>query len=185
MPPLSTSLPSTGITANLGGTARTSLAEYGVFQVAPAGTVLIQEGKSHGRLFCVISGTFEARRKKSAAGELLGKIQCGEWIGEVDIFDPSSPMCSVIASEPSHYWEIKRERLEEFLSTHHEAGIVLLIGLASTLGRRIRGITQKLAEQADRPQGVAARASEVDDSQIRSAADLAADFLRQKDLGFK
>ena len=94
-------------------------------------------------------------------------------------------MCSVVASEPSHYWEITRERLEEFLNTHHAAGIVLMIGLASTLGRRIRGITQKLAEQSERPLKTAAKEPEFDESNLRSAADLAAAFLRQKDYGRK
>lgn len=144
---------------------------------------MIQEGRPHGRLFCVISGAFEARRRQGEGDVLLGRIQPGEWLGEVDIFDPSSAMCSVVAAEPSHYWEITRERLEEFLNANHGVGIVLMIGLASTLGRRIRGITQKLAEQAERAKNplVAMPEQEIDDSNIRSAADLAAAFLRQRD----
>lgn len=185
MPPLATTLPSAGITANLDNDSREELGAHGSFHVAPAGTVLIQQGRPHGRLFCVISGSFEARRQNAEDDVLLGTIQCGEWIGEVDIFDPSSAMCSVVAAEPSHYWEITRERLEEFLNTHNAAGIVLMIGLASTLGRRIRGITQKLAELSDRPQKTASKEPEIDDSNIRSAADLAAAFLRQRDLGRK
>ena len=185
MPPLAKSLPSAGITANLDNDSREVLGSHGTFHVAPAGTVLITQGKQHGRLFCVISGTFEARRRNDSDEVLLGTINCGEWIGEVDIFDPSSAMCSVVASEPSHYWEITRERLEEFLNTHHAAGIVLMIGLASTLGRRIRGITQKLAEQSERPLKTAAKEPEFDESNLRSAADLAAAFLRQKDYGRK
>jgi CRP-like cAMP-binding protein len=55
-------LPSAGITANLDNDSREVLGSHGTFHVAPAGTVLITQGKPHGRLFCVISGTFEARR---------------------------------------------------------------------------------------------------------------------------
>lgn len=187
MPSLATSLPPAGIIAQLEDDARDALAAYGSFHVAPSETVLIKQGRPHGRLFCVISGTFEARRQNDGDDVLLGTIQRGDWIGEVDIFDPSSAMCSVVASEPSHYWEITRERLEEFFNTHHAIGIVLLIGLASTLGRRIRGITQKLAEQTERAKNPAQAAPEpeIDDRNIRSAADLAAAFLRQKDFGRK
>jgi CRP-like cAMP-binding protein len=55
----------------------------------------------------------------------------------------------VVAVEPSQYWEITREDLEDFLNNYNAAGIMLMIGLATTLSQRIRGITAKLAEQAD------------------------------------
>lgn len=131
----------------------------------------------------MISGSFEARRRQGEGDVLLGTIQAGEWLGEVDVFDPASAICSVFAVEPSHYWEITRERLEEFLNANHAAGIVLMIGLASTLGRRIRLITHKLAEQAVRAKNpaFASQEPEIDDSHIRSAADLAAAFLLQRD----
>jgi|GEM_PF-740445 len=177
------SLPGAGITANLQDEDRRALAMYGSFQVIPAGGVLIKQGKPHGRLFCVVGGRFEARREYDASYDLLGYVQAGDWIGEVDIFDPSTAMCSVVASEPCQYWEISRERLEEFLNNHNTAAIILLIGLASTLGQRIRGITKKLAEQSSRSKQFESSFEDpvIDDENIRSAADLAAAFLRQKD----
>jgi CRP-like cAMP-binding protein len=94
-------------------------------------------------------------------------------------------MCSVVATEPCQYWQITRERLEEYMNEHNLPAVVLLIGLASTLGQRIRGITKKLAEQTDRAK-FGSRGFEdpvIEDDTIKSAADLAAAFLRQKDLG--
>lgn len=184
MPQLATSLPTAGIIANLSDSARTILESHGSFNVAPAETVLIKEGKPHGKLFCVISGCLEARRRQGEGHVLLGTIQPGEWLGEVDIFDPSSAMCSVVAKEPSQYWVITRERLEEFLNSNHEAGIILMIGLASTLGQRIRGITKKMVEQAGlaRLAPQASQDDNINSGTIRSAAELAAAFLRQKDL---
>ena len=76
---------------------------------------------------------------------LLGSIHDGDWIGEVDILDPSSAMCSVITVEQTQYWEISREELEKFINKNTSAGSVLLIGLAATLGRRIRNVTTKHA----------------------------------------
>ena len=178
------SLPCAGITANLSEENRRIIAAYGSFQVIPAGGVLIKQGKPHGRLFCVVGGRFEARREYDASYDLLGYVQPGDWIGEVDIFDPSTAMCSVVASEPSQYWEITRERLEEYLNSQNTAAIILLIGLASTLGQRIRGITKKLADQTNRSKRVESsfEDSVIEDESIKSAADLAAAFLRQRDF---
>jgi len=151
------SLPAAGIIANLPDEDRAILASYGAFDLLPAGGGLIHD--------------------------VLGPIFAGDWIGEVDIFDPSTAICSVVASEPSQYWSISREKLEEYLNSHNLPAVVLLIGLASTLGQRIRGITKKLAEQTEKAK-YGARGFEdpvIEDDSIRSAADLAAAFLRQKD----
>ena len=132
----------------------------------------------------MVSGRFEARREHDGSFDVLGPINPGDWIGEVDIFDPSKAMCSVVASEPCQYWQITRDKLEEYLNNHNLPAVILLIGLASTLGQRIRGITKKLAEQTDKAK-YGSRSFEdpvIEDESIKSAADLAAAFLRQKDL---
>lgn len=142
-------LPATGIVANLSEEDRDTLSSYGTFHLAQVGAVLIEQGQSHGKLFFTLSGLMHARRVDDGNDILLGRIEPGEWVGEVDLFDPSSAVCSVVAVEPTQYWEITRDDLEEFLNNYNAAGIILMIGLATTLSQRIRGITAKLAEQAD------------------------------------
>jgi CRP-like cAMP-binding protein len=178
------SLPSAGIIANLHDEDRAILASYGGFDFLPAGGVLIKQGKPHGKLFCVITGQFEARREYDGSHDVLGPIFPGDWIGEVDIFDPSTAICSVVASEPARYWSISREKFEEYLNNHNLPAVILLIGLASTLGQRIRGVTKKLAEQTQRDKygSHGLEDPSIEDETIRSAADLAAAFLRQKDF---
>ena len=80
---------------------------------------------------------------------LLGPVGPGEWVGEVDIFDPANAVCSVVTIENSQYWVIERADLEDFINNYSSAGSILLIGLAGTLGRRIRDLTRKMAEQAE------------------------------------
>ena len=182
---MDSSLPAAGIIANLQDEDRAILAAHGSFDFLPAGGVLIKQGKPHGRLFCVIGGRFEARREHDGSYDVLGPIHPGDWIGEVDIFDPSNEICSVVATEPSQYWQITRERLEEYLNSYNLPAVILLIGLASTLGQRIRGITKKLADQTAKVKYGSVDFDDpvIEDNDIKSAADLAAAFLRQKDLG--
>ena len=145
MPSSQCCLPPTGLIANLKQEDRDDLSSYGTFHNAKPETVLIEEGKPHGKLFYTISGHLEARRMDQGKEVLLGSIHDGDWIGEVDILDPSSAMCSVITVEQTQYWEISREELEKFINKNTSAGSVLLIGLAATLGRRIRNVTTKHA----------------------------------------
>lgn len=145
MPSSQCCLPASGLIANLKQEDRDDLSSYGTFHNAKPETVLIEEGKPHGKLFYTISGHLEARRIDQGKEVLLGSIRDGDWIGEVDILDPSSAMCSVITVEETQYWEISRQELEKFINKNTSAGSVLLIGLAATLGRRIREVTIKHA----------------------------------------
>jgi CRP/FNR family cyclic AMP-dependent transcriptional regulator len=142
-------LPLVGIAANLDPSDVKALEPYGTFALAAPGTVVIEQGVSHGKLFLVISGVLHARRNDQGNDVLLGQVEEGEWMGEVDLFDPSEAVCSVVAVNDCQYWVITRDNLEEFINNYPSAGILLLIGLSTTLSRRIREVTRKLAEQTE------------------------------------
>jgi len=140
-------LPAVGLIADLNKDDLDTLSSYGSFHLARPGDTLIQEGLPHGKLFFVISGLLHARQLNEGKEILLGAIRQGEWVGEVDLFDPASAVCSVVAIEPSQYWMITRNELEDYINNYPEAGIRILIGVAGTLGRRLRAVTLKLAEK--------------------------------------
>ncbi|MFM8717075.1 MAG: Crp/Fnr family transcriptional regulator [Spartobacteria bacterium] len=142
-------LPLVGIVANLDPEDVKALASFGTFETATPGTVVIEQGISHGKLFLITNGVFHARRNDQGNDVLLGQVLEGEWMGEVDLFDPSEAVCSVVAVDECQYWVITRDNLEEFINNHPSAGILLLIGLSTTLSRRIREVTRKLAEQTE------------------------------------
>ncbi|MBE2205248.1 MAG: cyclic nucleotide-binding domain-containing protein [Chthoniobacterales bacterium] len=142
-------IPAVGLVAQLNKEDRDTLSSYGSFHLAKPSDILIAEGIPHGKLFFIISGLLHARRQDTGRDILLGTINQGEWVGEVDLFDPASAVCSVVAIEPSQYWMITRSDLEDFINNYPEAGIQILIGVASTLGRRLRNVTKKLAEQTE------------------------------------
>lgn len=145
-------LPATGFIANLKESDRDTLGSHGSFHTAEPGTVLIEQGKPHGKLFFAIEGLLEARLDDGSDDILLGAIKPGEWMGEVDLFDPSSAVCNVIAKEKTRYWVITREELEKFINKNSAVGSMILIGLASTLGRRIREVTLKHSTSEPPPQ---------------------------------
>jgi CRP-like cAMP-binding protein len=142
-------LPAVGPAAELSEEDRGTLSSYGEFRFANRGDALIAQGESHGQLFFVISGLLHAVRRDGDREVLLGTIRRGEWVGEVDLFDPVSAMCSVVVIEQTQYWTISRANLEEFINNYPKAGVQLVISLASLLSKRLRSVTRRLMEEAE------------------------------------
>jgi CRP-like cAMP-binding protein len=136
-------LPPTGPIESLKEEDRALLSSFGSFESAKPGQKIIHQGKPQGVLFLTLSGLLYAKRKEHGHTEILAKIHPGEWLGEINLFDPSTAVCSVEAVKPSEYWVITREAFEKFINQNHAAGSVLLIGLAMTLSKRIRSLTEK------------------------------------------
>ena len=147
--PEPTPLPPAGFLENLSEGERRDLSARGDYHYARSGEILIREGQDAGRLFFLISGRLEARKGSNQTP--LGTVSPGEWVGEVNIFDPAGAVCSVVATEPSEYWEITRGAFERFINESRGTGSAILIALASTLGRRIRQSTGALQEAVVAP----------------------------------
>lgn len=121
------------------------LAMHGDFQFCEPGETLIAQGKPHGSLFYIMDGELEARRTDDENTIVLGKIQSGEWMGEVDFIDQASPVCSVVATRRTHYWVMSRNAFDEFVHEFPVDGVTLLHSISEVLCRRIRDVTRKLA----------------------------------------
>jgi CRP-like cAMP-binding protein len=140
-------LPAGGPVAALSEEDRGALSSYGDFHLASRGEALVSQGESHGKLFFIISGVLHAVRRDADREVLLGAIRKGEWVGEVDLFDPASAMCSVIVMEQAQYWEITRSDLGD--NNYPPAGVQVVISLASLLSRRLRSVIRRLMEEAE------------------------------------
>lgn len=142
-------LPAVGLVAQLSKEDRDTLSSYGEFHLADHGEILIRQGESHGKLFFILSGLLHAVRHEDERDVLLGTIQKGEWVGEVDLFDPGSAVCSVMVIEPAQYWVATRADVEDFINNYPEAGVQIVVGVATTLSKRLRVVTKKLMEEAE------------------------------------
>lgn len=142
-------LPAVGFVSALSKEDRDTLSTYGCFHLAGNGETLISQGESHGKLFYILSGLLHAIRHEDTRDVLLGTIHQGEWVGEIDMFDPGAAVCSVTVMEPAQYWVITRDDLGEFLNNYPEAGMQLMSGMATTLSKRLRSVTSKLMEESE------------------------------------
>ncbi len=138
-------LPAKGIIEPLGDDDRQILSSYGEFKPVQDRQILIEEGHTQNSLYFVISGTLHATTQRSGRQVLLGKIGPGETIGEINIFHPGLASATVTAVEFSQVWRIDRQSLEDFMNVSPMPASHLLIGIASTLSKRLRETNEKVA----------------------------------------
>jgi CRP/FNR family transcriptional regulator, cyclic AMP receptor protein len=138
-------LPAKGIIEPLGDEDRLLLSSYGEFRPVHERQVLIEEGHQQNSLYFVISGALHATTMRGGRQVLLGKISVGETIGEINIFHPGLASATVTAVEFSQVWRIDRGSLEDFMNVSPLPAAHLLIGISSTLSRRLRDTNEKVA----------------------------------------
>lgn len=138
-------LPALGIIEPLGDEDRLRLSSYGEFLPVHEKQALIEEGNPQNSLYFVISGNLHVSSMRGGRSVLLGKIGAGETIGEINIFHPGHASATVTAIEFSQVWRIDRESLESFMNDSPLPAAHLLIGISSTLSRRLRDTNEKVS----------------------------------------
>ena len=105
-------LPGLGILEPLGDDDRDILSGYGEFLPVNPDRPLIEEGLTQNSLFFVISGKLHATAMRAGHSVLLGTIQTGETVGEINVLDPAKASATVTAVEFSQVWRIDGQSLE-------------------------------------------------------------------------
>ena len=140
-------IPSFGIVDNLADYDRALLGNYGEFLPVHPGQLIIVEGQTQDSLFLVISGVLHVHTEVDGRVVLITRIEAGETLGEVNIFDPATASASVTAKEFSQVWRADRSDIEAFVAAYPEAGAVLLGGIIKVMSQRIRHMNDRLANE--------------------------------------
>lgn len=138
-------LPPVGILEPLGDEDRDILSGYGEFRPVQPGQHLIEEGMAQTGLFYIISGKLHATAMRGGHKVLLGGVQSGETVGEINLLDPSAASASVTAVDFSQVWYIDSKSLEAYINEYPRAAAWLLIGVGKTIARRLRSVNEKIA----------------------------------------
>lgn len=137
-------LPALGLVAGLEEDDRNLLSGYGEFLPVQEGQQIIEEGKGQDALYFVISGRLHVHSDKEGKRTLIARIEAGESIGEINVFDPGKASASVTAQAFSQVWKARKEDLETFVNAYPEAGNRLFSALIAEMSRRIRHMNGKL-----------------------------------------
>lgn len=139
-------LPAVGIVAEMEVEDRALLSGYGEFLPAQAGQLLIDIGKDQEFLYLVISGLLHVHHQVEGRTSLIARVEAGETLGEVNLFDPGKASASVTAQEFSQIWKANRADIDAFVEAYPAAGARLLSGIIGVMCRRIRHMNEKLVD---------------------------------------
>jgi CRP/FNR family transcriptional regulator, cyclic AMP receptor protein len=139
-------LPAVGIVAEMDPEDRALLGGYGEFLPAQIGQVLIQAGDGQNYLYLVISGLLHVTITVDGRQKLVARIEAGETLGEINVFDPGKASATVTAQEFSQIWKATRTDIDDFVKAYPAAGASLLAGIVTVMCRRIRNMNEKLAD---------------------------------------
>ena len=139
-------LPSLGIVAEMDPEDRALLGGYGEFMPAQPGQKLISAGDSQDNLYFVISGLLHVTISVDGRQKLVARVEAGETLGEINVFDPGKASATVTAQEFSQIWKANRNDIDQFVKAYPAAGASLLDGIVTVMCRRIRNMNEKLAD---------------------------------------
>lgn len=113
-----------------------------------AGTTLIVEGKPLDALYIVLDGTLSVSAA-SLGDKEIGKIICGEVLGEMSFVDGRLPSASVTAIEECLILSIPRRLLTEKLEQDVLFSLRFYRAITKFLSSRLRGTVRRFGEDTD------------------------------------
>ncbi|MGL5058652.1 MAG: cyclic nucleotide-binding domain-containing protein [Microcoleus sp.] len=114
----------------------------------PVGTNLISEGKPLDALYIVLDGILSVS-VSSLGGKEIGKITCGEVLGEMSFVDGRLPSASVTAVEECSILSIPRKLLTEKLEQDVLFSLRFYRAITKFLSSRLRGTVRRFGEDND------------------------------------
>jgi CRP/FNR family transcriptional regulator, cyclic AMP receptor protein len=139
-------LPALGIVSEMGLDDRALLSGYGEFLPVQVGQKIIEAGDKQDYLYLVISGLLHVTISVEGRQTLIARVEKGETLGEINVFDPRTASANVTAQEFSQVWKANRADIDAFVKAYPEAGACLLEGIITVMCRRMRNMNQKLVE---------------------------------------
>jgi CRP-like cAMP-binding protein len=113
-----------------------------------AGTILIAEGQPLDALYIVLDGTLSVS-VSSLADKEIGKIICGEVLGEMSFVDGRLPSATVTAIEECLILSIPRRLLTEKLEQDVLFSLRFYRAITKFLSSRLRGTVKRFGEETD------------------------------------
>ena len=137
-------LPAVGFLAEFAEEDRQKLSSFGEFLPGNKDVILIEEGSDQPSLYFVISGKLHAQTETDGRRVLLGALDAGDVIGEVNVFDPGAASATVIPVEFSQLWRLSHSDFSEIVETEPLLATKILIAIATQLSKRLRHTNDKV-----------------------------------------
>ena len=146
---IQTTLPESSLLEQFDAADRTVLSSFGEFLTYEPDAVLITEGGDQDFLYLVVDGTLHASTQRESGRNLLGRINAGEWFGEINVIDPGTASATVIARTYTCVWRISRSGIEKYINEYPLHGAQILLSISTQLAKRLRGVNERWGVKND------------------------------------
>lgn len=119
-----------------------------------AGHHLVVEGQLQNNFFLIFAGEVEVYHTIGQVKYPLSILQAGQFIGEINLFDPGVATASVVSLTPVRTLEISNDKFSYFIQNKPEMAADFTFQLASTIVKRFRNTNQTLLEELSRPENI-------------------------------
>ncbi len=123
---------------------------HGNREKVTAHTILIHEGQPISALYIVLEGTLSVS-VAAVGNQEIGKIGCGEVLGEMSFIDGRLPSATVKAVEDSVVLAIPRQKLAEKLDRDVLFALRFYRAVTKFLSSRLRNTVNRFSEEAKNP----------------------------------
>lgn len=116
-----------------------------------ANTAVVREGEPGAALYIIVEGAVAVTKAlEQGRVELLNVLTQGDYFGEVALLDAASRSATVVALEPVRLCVIDAAAFHRFVQERPVASASLYRALAVTMSGRLRYLTEKLRDVAER-----------------------------------
>ena len=102
--------------------------------------IIFDEGDAGLGLFIVVSGRVKASSSHPALQQLAPEFCCGDFFGELSLFDESVRTARVVAVEPSRVVALFRTEFFSLMERNKSIGVKILFELSSAVCQRARNL---------------------------------------------
>jgi CRP-like cAMP-binding protein len=125
-----------------------------VSQNHPADTLVIEQGKMQNNFFLVVAGEMEVFDATSEKDIILGHVSAGQFVGEMNLFDPGIATASVRTLTPVQTLEISNDQFRYFMKAKPAQAADFLFQLGQTIVKRYRASRETWIEELITPESI-------------------------------
>jgi CRP-like cAMP-binding protein len=119
------------------------------------GTILIEQGKMQSTFYLIIAGEVGVFSVTPDGRETpIGHVVAGQFVGEMNLFDPATATARVGCLTPVVTLEISNEKFRQFMEAKPAAAADFMFQLAQVIVRRYRSSMDTLIDEAARPENI-------------------------------
>jgi CRP-like cAMP-binding protein len=107
---------------------------------------VLEQGQRNASLFLVQDGLLHVRRRVKSREILLGRLEPGNFFGEITLFNPGPTTAAIRGVSNGDLLILRRDQFDDFLSLRPHAGLQMVSRILAEMAKRLRQTDERLVD---------------------------------------